>query len=419
MEIELSPDLVSDRKANEAADIVRRCVHCGFCTATCPTYQLLGDERDGPRGRIYLIKQMLEGESVTRETQQHLDRCLTCRNCETTCPSGVEYGRLVDIGREFIEKKVRRPLGQRLARGLLREGLTSPLFGPAVRLGSRLKSFLPDLLASKLPMGERPRRDWPSNSHARKVILLNGCVQPSLLPNIDLATAWVLNALEVQAVVVQTSGCCGAVRHHLADPDGALNQARRNIDAWWPLLQSGGFEAVLVNASGCAVMVKDYGHLLADDPAYCEKAAYVAERALDPVVFLQPMLPRLQDILGQNPARPAAPNVSYHAPCTQQHGMKCRGEVEAFLTQLNVKVLPVADSHLCCGSAGTYSVLQPALAKTLRDNKIQALSAAGPDRILSANVGCIGHLQSGSHLAVQHWLEWLDEALHGSPAETS
>jgi glycolate oxidase iron-sulfur subunit len=288
-----------------------------------------------------------------------------------------------------------------------------------VRLGSRLKSFLPDLLASKLPMGERPRRDWPSNSHARKVILLNGCVQPSLLPNIDLATAWVLNALEVQAVVVQTSGCCGAVRHHLADPDGALNQARRNIDAWWPLLQSGGFEAVLVNASGCAVMVKDYGHLLADDPAYCEKAAYVAERALDPVVFLQPMLPRLQDILGQNPARPAAPNVSYHAPCTQQHGMKCRGEVEAFLTQLNVKVLPVADSHLCCGSAGTYSVLQPALAKTLRDNKIQALSAAGPDRILSANVGCIGHLQSGSHLAVQHWLEWLDEALHGSPAKTS
>ena len=419
MEIELSPDLVSNRKANEAADIVRRCVHCGFCTATCPTYQLLGDERDGPRGRIYLIKQMLEGESVTRETQQHLDRCLTCRNCETTCPSGVEYGRLVDIGREFIEKKVRRPLGQRLARGLLREGLTSPLFGPAVRLGSRLKSFLPDLLASKLPMGERPRRDWPSNSHARKVILLNGCVQPSLLPNIDLATAWVLNALEVQAVVVQTSGCCGAVRHHLADPDGALNQARRNIDAWWPLLQSGGFEAVLVNASGCAVMVKDYGHLLADDPAYCEKAAYVAERALDPVVFLQPMLPRLQDILGQNPARPAAPNVSYHAPCTQQHGMKCRGEVEAFLTQLNVKVLPVADSHLCCGSAGTYSVLQPALAKTLRDNKIQALSAAGPDRILSANVGCIGHLQSGSHLAVQHWLEWLDEALHGSPAKTS
>ncbi|MDP4618697.1 MAG: glycolate oxidase subunit GlcF [Burkholderiaceae bacterium] len=416
MEIELSPDLVSDRKANEAADIVRRCVHCGFCTATCPTYQLLGDERDGPRGRIYLIKQMLEGESVTRETQQHLDRCLTCRNCETTCPSGVEYGRLVDIGREFIEKKVRRPIGQRLARGLLREGLTSPLFGPAVRLGSRLKSFLPDLLASKLPMGERPRRAWPSNSHARKVILLNGCVQPSLLPNIDLATAWVLDALEVQAVVVQTSGCCGAVRHHLADSDGALNQARRNIDAWWPLLQSGDFEAVLVNASGCAVMVKDYGHLLADDPAYCEKAAYVAEHALDPVVFLQPMLTRLQEILGQNRTRPKAPKVSYHAPCTQQHGMKCRGEVEAFLTQLDVTVLPVADSHLCCGSAGTYSVLQPALAKTLRDNKIQALSAAGPDRILSANVGCIGHLQSGSHLTVQHWLEWLDEALHGSPA---
>ena len=416
MEIELSPDLVADRKANEAADIVRRCVHCGFCTATCPTYQLLGDERDGPRGRIYLIKQMLEGESVTRETQQHLDRCLTCRNCETTCPSGVEYGRLVDIGREFIEKKVRRPLGDRLARGLLREGLTSPLFAPAVRLGSRLKSLLPELLASKLPMGERPRRAWPSKSHARKVILLNGCVQPSLLPNIDLATAWVLDALEIQAIVVQNSGCCGAVRHHLADADGALNQVRRNIDAWFPLLQSGDFEAVLVNASGCAVMVQDYGHLLADDPAYCEKAAFVAERALDPVVFLKPMLPRLQAILAQRAARPAALKVSYHAPCTQQHGMKCRGEVESLLTQLGVKVLPVADSHLCCGSAGTYSVLQPALAKTLRDNKLQALSAAGPDRILSANVGCIGHLQSGSHGVVQHWLEWLDEALHAGQA---
>lgn len=409
MEIELSPELAADRKANEAADVIRRCVHCGFCTATCPTYQLLGDERDGPRGRIYLIKQMLEGEPVTRETQQHLDRCLTCRNCETTCPSGVEYGRLVDIGRELVEKKVARPLGQRLARGLLREGLSSPLFAPAAQLGRRLKPLLPDLLASKLPMGESPRRAWPTQSHARKVILLNGCVQPSLLPNIDLATAWVLDALEIQATVVQSSGCCGAVRHHLADANGALNQVRRNIDAWWPLLQSGDFEAVLVNASGCAVMVQDYGHLLADDPAYCEKAAYVAARALDPVVFLKPMLSRIQAMLGQGSA--AAPKVSYHAPCTQQHGMKCRGEVEAFLTQLGVKVLPVADSHLCCGSAGTYSVLQPKLAKALRDNKLQALSAAGPDRILSANVGCIGHLQSGSHLVVQHWLEWLDEAL--------
>lgn len=417
MEIELSPDLATDRKANEAADIVRRCVHCGFCTATCPTYQLLGDERDGPRGRIYLIKQMLEGESVTIQTQQHLDRCLTCRNCETTCPSGVNYGRLVDIGREFVEKKVKRPLGQRLARGLLREGLTSPFFAPAVRLGGRVKSLLPDVLASKLPMAESPsfhkKRVWPSRSHARKVILLNGCVQPSLLPGIDLATAWVLDALEVQALVVQNSSCCGAVRHHLADADGALNQVRRNVDAWWPLLQSGAAEAILVNASGCAVMLQDYGHLLAHDPAYAPKAALVSERALDPVVFLKPMLARLQAILEARPKKPVAPKVSYHAPCTQQHGMKCRGEVEAFLGQLGVKVLPVADSHLCCGSAGTYSVLQPVLAKTLRDNKLQALSASGPDRILSANVGCISHLQSGSHLPVQHWLEWLDQALYG------
>ncbi|MEK9811822.1 MAG: glycolate oxidase subunit GlcF [Bordetella sp.] len=416
MEIELSPELAADRKAKEAADVIRRCVHCGFCTATCPTYQLLGDERDGPRGRIYLIKQMLEGEPVTRETQQHLDRCLTCRNCETTCPSGVEYGRLVDIGRELVEKKVVRPLGQRLARGLLREGLSSPLFAPAAQLGRRLKPLLPDLLASKLPMGQSPGRAWPTKSHTRKVILLNGCVQPSLLPNIDLATACVLDALEIQATVVQSSGCCGAVRHHLADANGALNQVRRNIDAWWPLLQSGDFEAVLVNASGCAVMVQDYGHLLADDPAYCEKAAYVAALALDPVVFLKPMLSRIQAMLGQGSAAAAAPKVSYHAPCTQQHGMKCRGEVEAFLTQLGVKVLPVADSHLCCGSAGTYSVLQPQLAKTLRDNKFQALSASSPDRILSANVGCIGHLQSGSHLVVQHWLEWLDEALQAVQA---
>ncbi|MEY3669406.1 MAG: glycolate oxidase subunit GlcF [Burkholderiaceae bacterium] len=408
MEITLSDLAQQDPRAHEAADIIRRCVHCGFCTATCPTYQLLGDERDGPRGRIYMIKQMLEGDPVSGETQLHLDRCLTCRNCETTCPSGVEYGRLVDLGREMVEEKVSRPLGQRLVRGLLREGLTSPWFGPAARLGRALRPLLPSVLSQKLPAVSPSALRWPTGHHARKVILPRGCVQPALLPNIDLATAVVFDRLGIESVVPEASGCCGAVRHHLADGHGALAQVRRNIDAWWPLVDSGEVEAIVVNASGCAVMVKDYGRLLAQEPEYAERARVISDMARDPIEILGPLLSELQNRYPALRAQKPGQKIAYHPPCTQQHGLKIRGGVEAFLQSLGVVVQPVADSHLCCGSAGTYSVLQPVLAQTLKEQKVAALTAGDPDCILSANVGCIGHLQTGTPVRVAHWIEWLE-----------
>ena len=409
MEITLSDPAQQDPKAHEAADIIRRCVHCGFCTATCPTYQLLGDERDGPRGRIYMMKQMLEGDPISRETQLHLDRCLTCRNCETTCPSGVEYGRLVDLGREMVDEKVSRPWGQRIVRGLLREGLTSPWFGAAARLGRAVRPLLPAALSQKLPAVAPSRLRWPSGRHSRKVLLPRGCVQPALLPNIDIATAVVFDRLGIESLVPEGSGCCGAVRHHLADGHGALAEVRRNIDAWWPMVASREIEAIVVNASGCAVMVKDYGRLLAQEPEYAEKARRISDLARDPIEILGPMLAEIQQRAPAIAAKQADAKVAYHPPCTQQHGLKIRGAVESFLRSLGVAPQPVADSHLCCGSAGTYSVLQPALAQALKTQKIEALTAGDPEIILSANVGCIGHLQTGTSVRVVHWIEWLEE----------
>jgi len=266
---------------NTADAILRKCVHCGFCTATCPTYQLLGDELDGPRGRIYLIKQVLEGQRATRSTQLHLDRCLTCRNCESTCPSGVRYGELVDIGREIVERQVERPAAERAARWALKEGMTSTLFAPALRLGQSVRSLLPAALRDKVPArGTGDAHRWPTRTHARKVLLLMGCVQPTLMPNINSATARVLDAAGIQTLVAAEAGCCGALRTHLADAEGGRADMRRNIDAWWPLVQglngSGPVEAIVINASGFGVMVKDYGHALARDPAYAEKAKRIA-----------------------------------------------------------------------------------------------------------------------------------------------
>lgn len=409
MEVTLSDLARQDPKAHEAAEIIRRCVHCGFCTATCPTYQILGDERDGPRGRIYMIKKMLEGEPVSSETQLHLDRCLTCRNCETTCPSGVEYGRLVDLGREMVDHAVPRPLPQRVVRGLLREGLTSRWFAPAARLGRALRPVLPELLSQKLPPVADTALSWPTRQHARKVILPRGCVQPTLLPNIDRATAVVLDRLGIEALITKESRCCGAVRHHLADGQGALAEVRRNIDAWWPQIASGNVEAIVMNASGCAVMVRDYGRLLADDKAYAEKAARISALARDPIELLAPLLGEIRERFPHLSEGRKEIRIAYHPPCTQQHGLKIRGAVESFLSRLGVSIQPVADSHLCCGSAGTYSVLQPALAKTLKEQKLEALTAGSPECILSANVGCIGHLQSGTPVKVAHWIEWLEE----------
>ncbi len=422
MQTHLAPEFQGTRDGEAAEAILRKCVHCGFCTATCPTYQLLGDELDGPRGRIYLIKQVLEGAEVTRSTQQHLDRCLTCRNCETTCPSGVHYGELVDIGRRIVDQRVERPAGERAVRWLLKEGLTSPAFGPALALGRLARPLLPAALKAKVPAsgaGAAARR-WPTHEHPRKLLMLRGCVQPALAPNIDSATARVLDAAGLQVLVADGAGCCGAIRSHLNDHAGGLADMRRNIDAWWPLVQGltsqGKVEAIVVNASGCSVTVKEYGAALAHDPDYADKAATIAGLAKDLSELLPALVPalapRLQAATRDRGKALAPKRLAFHPPCTLQHGQKIRGPVEQGLEALGFEVrLAASESHLCCGSAGTYSVLQPELATQLRDRKLAQLAPLGAEVIVSANIGCIQHLQSGSAAPVRHWVEVLDEAL--------
>ncbi len=409
-------DWIRDTPEGREADaILRKCVHCGFCTATCPTYQLLGDELDSPRGRIYLMKQALEGRTVTAKTQLHLDRCLTCRNCETTCPSGVQYGRLLDIGRAVVDKRVARPLSERLVRSALKEGLTSPLFAPAMKLGQAVRPLLPASLKAKVAAKQNAGA-WPTRSHPRRMVLLEGCVQPAMQPNINTATARVFDALGIELVRPANAGCCGAIRYHLNDHDGGLADARRNIDAWWPHVEA-GCEAIVMNASGCGAMVKDYGDLLRHDPAYAQKARRISELTKDVVEVLASFSAALA-----TKAKPPAGGsgvgeigvgrrVVFHPPCTLQHAQKVRGTVEDLLRALGAEVLPFAESHFCCGSAGTYSVLQPQLAYRLRDRKLDNLQAPKPDVILSANIGCIAHLASGTDIPVMHWVEWLDRRL--------
>ncbi len=414
MQTHLAPEFKGTRDGEAAEAILRKCVHCGFCTATCPTYQLLGDELDGPRGRIYLMKQVLEGAPVTRATQQHLDRCLTCRNCETTCPSGVQYGHLVDIGRKLVEQRVERPAKERALRWLLKEGLTSPLFGPAMKLGQLARPLLPASLKGKVPAAAGSRaKFWPTRTHKRKVLMLLGCVQPAMMPNINSATARVLDAAGIQTLVADDAGCCGAIRTHLNDAEGGLADMRRNIDAWWPLVDGltseGKAEAIVMNASGCGVTVKDYGHALAHDPDYADKARRVSALTRD----LSELLPDLVNALKPKlrKGRNSLP-LAFHPPCTLQHGQQLRGGVEKHLGELGFDVkLAVADSHLCCGSAGTYSVLQPELAQQLRDRKLAVLQPLQAQTIVSANIGCIQHLQTGTTTPVRHWVEVLDEAL--------
>ncbi|MFN9746661.1 MAG: glycolate oxidase subunit GlcF [Betaproteobacteria bacterium] len=425
MQTHLAPEFRDTPDGREAEAILRKCVHCGFCTATCPTYQLLGDELDGPRGRIYLMKQVLEGAEVTRKTQQHLDRCLTCRNCETTCPSGVDYGHLVEIGRRVVEAKVERPRGEQAVRWLLKEGLTSPLFGPAMKLGQAVRPLLPAALKAKVPApaqgaaAARAHR-WPTREHPRKVLMLLGCVQPAMMPNVNSATARVLDAAGIQTLVADGAGCCGAIRSHLNDHEGGLADMRRNIDAWWPLVQGltsqGTVEAIVMNASGCGATVKDYGHALAHDADYADKAATISALTKDLSELLPGLLPALAPRLQaatQGRGRALAPRrLAFHPPCTLQHGQQLRGGVERALGELGFEVsVSAAESHLCCGSAGTYSVLQPELATQLRDRKLGHLEPLVPEVIVSANIGCIQHLQTGTATPVRHWVEVLDEAL--------
>jgi len=406
MQTNLADFIKNTRDGEEADAILRKCVHCGFCTATCPTYQLLGDELDGPRGRIYLIKQVLEGKQASAKTQTHLDRCLTCRNCESTCPSGVQYGRLVDIGRKVVEQQVARPLGQRVLRRALKELLPRKwLFTPAMKAGQMVRPLLPKALKNKVP-APQPAGKWPNRVHARKMLLLDGCVQPAMAPNINAATARVFDALGVQLLVAPKAGCCGAIRYHMNDQEGGLDDMRRNVDAWWPYIEA-GIEAIVMTASGCGVTVKEYGHLLAHDPAYAEKGRRVSELTKD----LSELLPAFEAGLQKKLRGRIGGRVAWHPPCTLQHGQQIRGKVEQVLRGIGVDVQLCEDSHLCCGSAGTYSVLQPELAYRLRDNKLQKLRATGADTIVSANIGCLTHLQSGTDTPVMHWIELVDRAL--------
>ena len=407
MQTELAPFIKDTPEGREAEAILRKCVHCGFCTATCPTYQLLGDELDGPRGRIYLIKEVLEGQQATEKTRLHLDRCLTCRACETTCPSGVEYGRLVDIGRPIVEKQAPRDLAERATRYTLSKGLrTRPLLGAALMFGRMTRGVLPRQLARRVPI-QAPAGRWPAPRHARRMIVLQGCVQPSIAPSIDAALARVLDRIGISAEPVAGGGCCGALPYHLSEQDEGLELARRNIDAWWPRIDAGA-EAVVVTASGCGVMVKDYGHLLASDAAYAAKAKRVAALARDPVEIIGDAWRDVAPLLAMDRG---SRRIAFHPPCTLQHGMKLRGRVEEVLRAMGHELVPVADAHLCCGSAGTYSILQPELATQLRRHKLVALQAERPEVIATANIGCQTHLASGTARPVVHWIELLDEKM--------
>jgi glycolate oxidase iron-sulfur subunit len=402
-------DFIRDTpEGKEANAILRACVHCGFCTATCPTYQLLGDELDGPRGRIYLMKELFEGGRVSHKTQLHLDRCLTCRSCETTCPSGVRYGRLVDIGRNVVEKEVGRSFGAALVRSALKTVLTHPvLFNPLLRLGQLTRPLLPGPLASKVPPRVAPT-PWPPARHSRRMLVLEGCVQPAIAPTINPAMARVLDRIGISLIAAPAAGCCGAVAYHLNAQDQALDLMRKNIDAWWPYVEQ-GIEAIVMTASGCGVMVDEYGHLLERDQRYADKARRISQLTKD---ASEVIAAERAAILGQlKPRTSALGKVAFHSPCTLQHGQQIRGVAEGLLAAAGWQLTPVPDAHLCCGSAGTYSILQSVLSKQLLANKVAALESGSPAVLATANIGCLAHIQTGTQRPVRHWVELLDDAL--------
>jgi glycolate oxidase iron-sulfur subunit len=408
MQTQLTSDILASKTGHEAEAILRNCVHCGFCTATCPTYQLLGNELDGPRGRIYQLKQLLEGAEPTTAIQQHLDRCLLCRACETTCPSGVLYSRLLEIGRQHIDHRQARSLPDRSLRWLLRKILPKQaLFAPLVALGRIIKPLLPAKTHRAIPPKQRIKQsDWPTSNHPRKMLILDGCVQPTLAPGINLAAAQVLDRLGISLIHTPKAGCCGALAHHLDDHSASRRAARKNLDQWWPLLQERA-EAVIITASGCAQMVKTYDRLLADDPQYAEKAHQFVSRCKDIAEIIhQEDLETLKSTLS------GKPRIAFQSSCTLQHGQGLDGVVESILIELGYTLTPVTDAHLCCGSAGTYSILQPKLADQLGLRKTQALLAGEPELIATANIGCLTHLlkTTPQHIPVVHWIELLSQA---------
>lgn len=403
MRTTITNNYLKTHDGQEANRILRNCVHCGFCNATCPTYQILGDELDGPRGRIYLIKQILEGKEPGTKTQLHLDRCLTCRNCETTCPSGVEYGKLLGIGRKLVTEKVTRPKSQQLLHFLLRKLLlSSTLFSFTLRIGQSVRRFLPKKLRQNIPERINRKPGWPDTKHSRKVILVKGCVQPALQPGIDKAAAIAFDQIKIQSLYLKASSCCGALSHHLNAENEALSYIKQNIDTWWPYIKSGSVEAITMTASGCGVMIKEYATVLANDTEYADKAAQISALYKDPSEIIKD-----SPLVNLSPSTSSKPRIAFHPPCTLQHGLKLGGVIESLLTGLGYELVNFENSHLCCGSAGTYSITQKTIATSLRDNKLNAIQANHPDMIITANIGCQNHLQSGTNIPVHHWLELL------------
>ncbi len=404
MYLKLHSEFNGNERALEAAEIIKSCVHCGFCNATCPTYQEFFDERDGPRGRIYLVKHMLESGQAGDATRMHLDRCLTCRACETTCPSGVRYGRLADIGREIVEEKTRRPLVEKLQRRFARKVFAYPdRVRILLALGRLVQWLLPSRLRRQIP--PRQRLFAPAgkqSSSQRKMIVLKGCVQAAATPGTNDAARRVLQRLGIDLIEAASAGCCGALSYHLAAREEGLGFMRRNIDAWWPYIDAGA-EAVVSTASACGVMIGDYGDLLKDDPEYSARARRVSELAKDLSEVIEAEdLSVLRDSTGNQ-------TTAVHCPCTLMHGQKRDGSLERILERVGIPLAETAEKHLCCGSAGTYSLFQPRISRRLLDRKLKALSVGKPEQIATANIGCQLHLGSQSDVPVRHWIELLDD----------
>jgi glycolate oxidase iron-sulfur subunit len=410
MQTNIDEALKNTHAGLEAERILRSCVHCGFCTATCPTYRLLGDELDGPRGRIYLIKGLLEGKETSDKTQMHLDRGLTCLACETSCPSGVEYGHLLDIGRQVINKKVRRTLTERSYRYLLRKILPYPKrVSFFLRLGRGLRFILPGKFRQMIPENKRVRITGSTRrrvKYGRKMILFTGCVQPLLSPETNCASTRVLNRLGIETIISHGESCCGAINHHMADDDSGLTFIKNNIDVWWPYIEE-GIEAIIISASGCGTMIKDYGYILRNDADYKDKAHQVSIMAKDiGEIIVAEEIETLRKMIKVNSRR-----IAFQNPCSLQHGQKIKDETEVLFKKLGYQIENIADANQCCGSAGTYSLLQTELSEKLRRKKISALEAVKPDVIMTANIGCQLHLQQATEIPVKHWIEILEEDL--------
>jgi len=407
MKTNIINDFLQTHDGEEANKILRNCVHCGFCNATCPTYQLLGDELDGPRGRIYLIKQTLEGREPTRETQKHLDRCLTCRNCESTCPSGVQYSHLLNIGRAVVNQKVSRSIGQKSLHIALRKTFLSPLiFGSLIKTGQLFRPLLPNTIKRSIPEKEQ-KLNFDKVSHVRKILLVAGCVQSSIKPNIDIAAKVVFNKLNIECLEIPAAGCCGSLSHHLNAESEAIKIIKKNIDSWWPLVESQTIEAICMTSSGCGVAIKEYTQLLASDKDYAEKAKTISTLYKDPAEIVSQELgntdnTQLSTVIAESAL---GKNIAFHPPCTLQHGMKLNNLIEPILSQCGFTVHAFKDKHLCCGSAGTYSITQKALSQQLLANKLDHIEKVDANMIVTANIGCQLHLQSGTNTPVKHWLE--------------